>query len=150
MDFMDKSRPRVAFSDLEKNRAVALVNKIRTSRNVFLAWQDGMSQSDIAKARGIGEPRVHRLLKTVSAVPESIEKTPNEVIMERMAGYLSDDEMIQTLLKWEYRPSLEDAEDPFSDVISGDWGDIVSSHISGEITDYEYAILFDNVTERRR
>ncbi|MDT2006201.1 hypothetical protein FXW78_18550 [Rhodococcus opacus] len=85
------------------------------------------------------------MLRTVLDNPALLDRTPTEVIDRRTAGQISDDEMMQVLLDWNFTFGRV----PVSGGISADayeagsWDEIERAYYRGLLTDDEVGRLME-------
>ncbi|MGW2093024.1 winged helix-turn-helix transcriptional regulator [Promicromonospora sukumoe] len=96
---MSKHVAAVGESDLKMAYVQARLAEIERTRRICLAAEGGMPQRDIARAVHLSQASVHRLVARAKllGVGESVE----EIVLERYAGRISTEQMLQQLRRVE-------------------------------------------------
>ena len=117
-------------------------------REIYYAAHDvGLSQRQISEVvGGVSQSTVQRTLRRITADPSLLEETPGEVIDQRAAGMIGDQEMMDNLLDRTYSfgrvPSIDGvATDAY---IPGDWDEVETAYYRDLLSDEE----FDQLMER--
>ncbi|MBC2637659.1 winged helix-turn-helix transcriptional regulator [Rhodococcus wratislaviensis] len=130
---LDAAAARRRVADLDVLRAVAEANAAHITQRV------------ICEHIGISQPTIHRMLRTVLENPALLDETPTEVIDRRTAGQITDDDMMQVLLDWNFTFG----QVPVSGGIStdayepGSWDEIERAYCRGLLTDDEIGRLME-------
>ncbi len=89
-------------SALAANSAREHLLRLDRLRLIDRAQNEGFTLRQIADLLEISATQVHRLAQRVLQQPGELERTPQEVIYQRSAGVITDDEMMDTLVHWDY------------------------------------------------
>ncbi|KAF0957718.1 winged helix-turn-helix domain-containing protein [Rhodococcus sp. T7] len=121
-------------------------------RLIGKAKSEGYTLRQIADYLDISATQVQRLAQRVLAQPEELEKTPREVIDERSAGVITDDEMMDTLAHWPYTfgEVPVDGDQPVDAYVKGSWDEVRRAYRRGLLSDDEWDVLFDSTRAARK
>ncbi|PQM45001.1 hypothetical protein C1Y40_04840 [Mycobacterium talmoniae] len=106
----------------------------------------GMSQRQISDVVGIhSQATVQRILRRLTEDPSLLAETPAEIIDRRAAGLIGTEEMMETLLKWDYSfGSVVHIDGVATDAYTtGDWDAIEMAFYRGLLSDDEFQALAD-------
>ncbi|WP_257890318.1 winged helix-turn-helix domain-containing protein [Rhodococcus sp. USK10] len=121
-------------------------------RLIDKAQNEGFTLRQIADLLEISATQVHRLAQRVLQQPAELEYTPREVIYQRSAGVITDDEMMDTLVHWNYTYGSvpTDGGQQVDAYAKGSWDDVRRAYRRGLLTDDEWDILFDATRTARQ
>ncbi|MDN5757749.1 MAG: hypothetical protein L0H59_04340 [Tomitella sp.] len=140
---MPNTLERPEITDLTKDRAQELLGRLHTLRHIRAAYDDEVTQSQIARERGISQAHVHRLLKITENNHEIIAERPREVIWKRAVGLVTSEHMIDELANWEYATTQREPATPLPESVPGAWTDVENALIEGLITETEVDTIAD-------
>ena len=139
----------IVISELQRDRISAVLGRRNTNRDIASALDEGVSQADISERLGMSETEVSRVAQSIRIYPESIVRSPGDVIHERALGYLSDDQMMTELLDWAYTFAQRPHDGYADGSIPGTWDDVVDGYFGHLITREELPMLRDRVKPPR-
>lgn len=139
----------ILISELERDRISAVLGRRNTNRDIATALDEGVSQADISERLVMPETEVSRVVQTIRIWPESIVRSPGDVIHERAIGMISDAHMMNELLDWAYTFAQRPHDGYADGSISGTWDDVVDGYFGHLITREELAMLRDRVKPPR-
>lgn len=138
-------------SALSANSAREHLLRLDRLRLVSKAQGEGLTLRQIADLLEISATQVHRLAHRAQERPDELEKTPAEVIYQRSAGLISDEDMMDTLVGWRYTyGSVPTEGDHLVDAYAkGSWDDVRRAYRRGVLSDDEWDVLFDSTRRAR-
>lgn len=138
-------------SALAANSAREHLLRLERLRLIGRAQNEGYTLREIANLLEISATQVHRLAQRVLQRPDELEKTPREVIYQRSAGVITDEEMMDTLVRWPYTYGYVPTEDgqPMDAYAKGSWDDVRRAYRRGLLSEDEWEILFDRTRAAR-
>lgn len=134
------------------NAARRRLGRTEMYRLIQAGAEQEMSQRKIADAAEISQTEVVRILNRLRERPSLIDRSPSEVVNERLAGKITSQQMVDELLNWDYTfgkvPVVDgyelDAYDP------GTWDEVESAYHRKLISENEFREIFErNVSKRR-
>jgi hypothetical protein len=139
-------------SALAANSAREHLLRLDRLRLIDKAQNEGFTLRQIADLLEISATQVHRLAQRVLQQPGELERTPQEVIYQRSAGVITDDEMMDTLVHWDYTYGYVPTEgDQQVDAYAkGSWDEVRRAYRRGLLTDDEWDILFEATRTARQ
>lgn len=138
-------------SALAANSAREHLVRLDRLRLISMAQSEGFTLRQIADLLEISATQVHRLAIRAEQQPDELEKTPAEVIYQRSAGLISDEEMMDTLVNWRYTYGSVPTEGDHSvdAYAKGSWDDVRRAYRRGLLSDDQWDVLFDRTRRAR-
>ncbi|WP_252189633.1 MULTISPECIES: winged helix-turn-helix domain-containing protein [unclassified Rhodococcus (in: high G+C Gram-positive bacteria)] len=139
-------------SALAANSAREHLLRLDRLRLIDKAQNEGFTLRQIADLLEISATQVHRLAQRVLQQPGDLERSPQEVIYQRSAGVITDDEMMDTLVHWTYTYGYvpTDGDQPVDAYAKGSWDEVRRAYRRGLLTDDEWDVLFDSTRTARQ
>ncbi|WP_244927778.1 hypothetical protein [Nocardioides sp. W7] len=119
------------------------LNRIDEIRDVAILARQGLKQREIAEQLGTTQPRVHRIQKLLALRGQSVEETPEEIILR---AFVAPDgvpggvrrELIERLKALDY--TFGETDPTGGDgYVAGTWDDVRRARAKGLLADEEYA-----------
>lgn len=132
------------------------VADFRERQKIVEAAIAGVNQKVIADSLEVSQPHISRLLAAVkrqnAGALREIPPTALEIIDERAAGHISDEQMMQTLKKLDYTDGhVPEVNGVATDAyVRGSWDDIEFAFQRDRLTFEEYSELFAAHRDRQR
>ncbi|WP_336874458.1 winged helix-turn-helix domain-containing protein [Rhodococcus qingshengii] len=134
------------------NAARRRLGRTEMYRLIQAAAEQKMPQRKIADLADISQTEVVRILNRLREHPSLIDRSPSEVINERLAGKIAPQQMVDELLNWDYTfgkvPVVDgyelDAYDP------GTWDEVESAYHRKLISENEFRKIFERNAAKRR
>ncbi|MDI9940651.1 winged helix-turn-helix domain-containing protein [Rhodococcus sp. IEGM 1351] len=130
---------------LTANSAREHLVRLDRLRLIGKAQDEGYTLREIADLLEISATQVHRLAQRVLQQPDELAETPQEVIYQRSAGVITDAEMLDRLVHWNYTFGYVPTEggQPMDAYAKGSWDDIRRAYRRGLLSEDEWEVLFD-------
>ncbi|MCJ0907128.1 winged helix-turn-helix domain-containing protein [Rhodococcus sp. ARC_M6] len=127
------------------NAAQRRLDKTEMYRLVQAAARQRTSQRKIADLADVSQTEIVRILGRLREHPSLVDRSPSEVINERVAGKITARQMMKELLDWDYTfgrvPIVNgqqlDAYDP------GTWDEVESAYHRNLISENEFREIFE-------
>jgi hypothetical protein len=101
------------------------------------ARQNSTPQQQMAKWLGTSQPTISRLLNKIEADPSVLDRTPTEVINQRLVGEIDSHTMMEALTSFAYSPG-DFGPHGADGFLRGDWRQIENALVEGLISENEY------------
>lgn len=144
----DTSNQNLAQKRLADKAARQRVHERELEREIYdAALVHGLTQRAISELVGnLSQATIQRILRRVIEEPTRLAVTPAEVIDQRTAGMITNEQMMKTLLEWRYAFGQvarigEVATDAY---MTGDWDAIEMAFYRGQLSDDEFQQLADH------
>lgn len=134
------------------NAAQRRLDKTAMYRLVQAAAEQQTPQRKIADLADVSQTEIVRILSRLRDRPSMVDRSPSEVINERLAGKITPGQMMDELLNWDYTygkvPVVNgyelDAYDP------GTWDEVESAYRRKLINKSEFRQIFERHAAKRR
>ncbi|MGK2237518.1 MAG: hypothetical protein ACI9JD_000061 [Rhodococcus sp. (in: high G+C Gram-positive bacteria)] len=134
------------------NAAQRRLDKTEMYRLVQIAAKQKTPQRRIADLADVSQTEVVRILSRLRECPSLVDRSPSEVINERLVEKITSQQMMDELLNWDYTygkvPVVDgqkmDAYDP------GTWDEVESAYHRKLITKSEFRQIFERHAAKRR
>lgn len=134
------------------NAAQRRLDKTVMYRLVQAAAEQQTPQRKIADLADVSQTEIGRILSRLRDRPSMVDRSPSEVINERLAGKITPEQMMDELLNWDYTygkvPVVDgyelDAYDP------GTWDEVETAYRRKLINKSEFRQLFERHAAKRR
>lgn len=138
-------------SALAANSAREHLLRLDRLRLIGKAHSEGLTLRQIADLLEISPTQVGRLAHRAEPRPDELEVTPAEVIYQRSAGAITDEEMMDTLVNWRYTYGSvpTGGDQPMDAYAKGSWDDVRCAYRRGLLSDDEWDVLFDRTRSAR-
>ncbi|MDF3319871.1 winged helix-turn-helix domain-containing protein [Rhodococcus sp. C3V] len=140
-----EQRPTDTTRAIKANAARRRLDKTEMYRLVQAAANQQTPQRQIADLAEVSQTEVVRILSRLRERPSLVDRSPSEVINERLAEKITSKQMMDELLNWEYTygkvPVVNgyelDAYDP------GTWDEVESAYHRKLISESEFRRIFE-------
>lgn len=134
------------------NAAQRRLVKTAMYRLVQAAAEQQTPQRKIADLADVSQTEIGRILSRLRDRPSMVDRSPSEVINERLAGKITPEQMMDELLNWDYTygkvPVVDgyelDAYDP------GTWDEVETAYRRKLINKSEFRQIFERHAAKRR
>ncbi|KLN71671.1 MULTISPECIES: hypothetical protein [Rhodococcus] len=134
------------------NAAQRRLDKTAMYRLVQAAAEQQTPQRKIADLADVSQTEIGRILSRLRDRPSMVDRSPSEVINERLAGKITPEQMMDELLNWDYTygkvPVVDgyelDAYDP------GTWDEVETAYRRKLINKSEFRQIFERHAAKRR
>lgn len=140
-----EQRPTDTTQAIRANAARRRLDKTEMYRLVQAAADQQTPQRQIADLAEVSQTEVVRILSRLRERPSLVDRSPSEVINERLAEKITSKQMMDELLNWDYTygkvPVVNgyelDAYDP------GTWDEVESAYHRKLISESEFRRIFE-------
>ena len=146
----------LAIAELQKVGARRRMAVRQERQAIIEAAMGGLNQKLIADSLGVSQPHISRTLKAAkrqnAGTLREIPPTALDIIDERDAGDISDEQMMQRLKELDYTDGhVPDVNDVATDAyVRGSWDDIEFAFQRDRLTFEEYSELFAAHRQQQR
>lgn len=126
-----------------------LADRERT-RLILGAVRSGVPQREISRRLiNVSQATVNRIVARAEADPDLDRATPAEVIDQYAAGEIGEQQMMDTLLGWQYTfGAVQTVNGVDTDAYtSGDWDQVERAYYRGLLDDDQFSLLMRRQTE---
>lgn len=138
-----------ALQEIRRARIARDIAELDLQRALIQAAQSGVRQVDMAVAAQMAQPSVSTRLANASRIPKATKgfsgANPYEIAQRYHLGYISEQQLMDELSRWEYLPEPEPEHilDDGGPNPPGTWDDIVRAHRNELISDEQYNRLLE-------
>lgn len=128
--------------NLRRARALRELAEIESRRAIWFGYRAGLSQRKVGDLVGRSQPDVGRTIKKVEQDPDILDAAPREFALRRLVGEYTDQQMMDSLLAFEFSTGESEPSPLGSGYRPGAWDQVRALRRDRLITEGEWDGLF--------